>query len=114
MTAPLAKTSQERRKSRSQTLLLKAPRSRISTLIGKTDHHRPTQGKQAALQRDGKRRKHPTTSRQRVTICPPEDEDTSSDDEEIIKSSNKKRNPIHQLVDELENEVQNPRKKNKK
>ena len=49
-----------------------------------------------------------TTSRQRVTICPPEDEDTSPDDEEIIKSSNKKRTPIHQLVDELENELQNP------
>jgi hypothetical protein len=113
MTAPLAKTSQERRKSRSQTLLLKAPRSRISTLIGKTNHHRPTQGKQAALQRDGKRRKQPRPDT-RVTICPPEDEDTSSDDEEIIKSTNKKRTPIHQLVDELENEVQNPRKKNKK
>jgi hypothetical protein len=55
-----------------------------------------------------------TTSRQRVTIFPQEDEDTSSDDEEIIKTTNKKRNPIYQLEDELENEVQNPRKKNKK
>ena len=55
-----------------------------------------------------------TMSRQRMTICPPDDEDTSSHYEEIIKSCNNKRTPIHQLVDELENEVQNPRKKNKK
>ena len=52
-----------------------------------------------------------TTSTKRVTICTEDDEDTSSDDEEIV---NKKRTPIRQLVDELENEIENPRKKNKK
>jgi hypothetical protein len=51
--------SRKAEKSVTQTLLLKAPRSRISTLIRKTDHHRPTQGKQAALQKDGERRKQP-------------------------------------------------------
>ena len=55
-----------------------------------------------------------TTSTQRVAICP--QEDTSSDNEQILKSSKKKkkRTAIRQLVDELENEIQTPRKKNKK
>ena len=62
--------------------------------------------------KNGNRQKEKaTTSTKRVTICSEDDEDTSSDEEEIV---NKKRTAIRQLVDELENEIENPRKRNKK
>ena len=57
------------------------------------------------------------TSKQAVTISSSEHEDTSSDEEQVTTTQStrkNKRNPIQDLVDDLERGVQTPRKKSKK